>query len=144
MSWGNKLIIVFVVFAALMATLVYKATQTKFELVSKDYYQEELRYQDKIDGAGNAALEAPLLVRLKDGSVFLEFPELQKKSNITGEAWFYCSVDASKDKRIALHVNTLGIQQIDVKTFRKGNYVVKISYEANGKKYYSAHPLRIQ
>jgi hypothetical protein len=144
MSWGNKLIIVFVVFAALMATLVYKATQTKFELVSKDYYQEELRYQDKIDGAGNAALEAPLLVRLKDGSVFLEFPELQKKSNITGEAWFYCSVDASKDNRIALNVNTLGIQQIDVKTFRKGNYVVKISYEANGKKYYSAHPLRIQ
>ena len=144
MSWGNKLIIVFVVFAALMATLVYKATQTKFELVSKDYYQEELRYQDKIDGAGNAALEAPLLVRLKDGSVFLEFPELQKKSSITGEAWFYCSVDASKDNRIALNVNTLGIQQIDVKTFRKGNYVVKISYEANGKKYYSAHPLRIQ
>jgi hypothetical protein len=144
MSWGNKLIIVFVVFAALMATLVYKATQTKFELVSKDYYQEELRYQDKIDGAGNAALEAPLIVRLKDGSVFLEFPELQKKSNITGEAWFYCSVDASKDNRIALNVNTLGIQQIDVKTFRKGNYVVKISYEANGKKYYSAHPLRIQ
>jgi hypothetical protein len=144
MSWGNKLIIVFVVFAALMATLVYKATQTKFELVSKDYYQEELRYQDKIDGAGNAALEAPLLVRLKDGSVFLEFPELQKKSSITGEAWFYCSVDASKDKRIALNVNTFGIQQIDAKTFRKGNYVVKISYEANGKKYYSAHPLRIQ
>ncbi|MEY3676502.1 MAG: hypothetical protein RJB67_992, partial [Bacteroidota bacterium] len=92
MSWGNKLIIVFVVFAALMATLVYKATQTKFELVSKDYYQDELRYQDKIDGAANAALEAPLLVRLKDGSVFLEFPELQKKSSITGEAWFYCSV----------------------------------------------------
>jgi hypothetical protein len=144
MSWGNKLIVVFIVFAALMATLVYKATQTKFELVSKDYYQDELRYQDKIDGAANAALEAPLLVRLKDGSVFLEFPELQKKSSITGEAWFYCSVDASKDNRIALNVNTLGIQQIDVKTFRKGNYVVKISYEANGKKYYSAHPLRIQ
>jgi hypothetical protein len=73
--------------------------------VSKDYYQDELRYQDKIDGAANAALEAPLLVRLKDGSVFLEFPELQKKSSITGEAWFYCSVDASKDKRIALNEN---------------------------------------
>jgi hypothetical protein len=144
MSWGNKLIVVFIVFAALMATLVYKATQTKFELVSKDYYQDELRYQDKIDGAANAALEAPLLVGLKDGSVILEFPALQKNSNITGEAWFYCSVDASKDKRIALDVNTFGIQQIDAKRFRKGNYVVKISYEANRKKYYSAHPLRIQ
>jgi hypothetical protein len=144
MSWGSKLIIVFVAFAALMATLVYKATQTKFELVSKNYYQDELRYQDKIDGSTNAALEAPLLIKVKDGSIIVEFPESQKKSNINGEAWFYCSVDASKDKHIALNVDSTGLQVIESKRLQKGNYLVKISYEATGKKYYSAHPLRIQ
>ena len=96
MSWGNKLIIVFVVFASLMATLVYKATQTKFELVSKDYYQDELRYQDKIDGAANAALTGPSSIEVKDELILLQFPDAQKNANITGEAWFYCSVDATK------------------------------------------------
>lgn len=76
--------------------------------------------------------------------LLLNFQNHKKKSNINGEAWFYCSVDASKDKHIALNVDSTGLQVIESKRLQKGNYLVKISYEANGKKYYSAHPLRIQ
>lgn len=143
MSWGNKLIIVFIVFAALMATLVYKATQTKFELVSKDYYQDELRYQDKIDGAANAALEAPISIQVNDEIISFEFPDAQKNANITGEAWFYCSVDATKDKRFVLSVDSTGIQRIERKRLQKGDYQVKISYEINQKKYYVTHQLHL-
>ena len=143
MSWGNKLIIVFMVFAALMATLVYKATQTKFELVSKDYYQDELRYQDKIDGAANAALEAPISIQVNDEIISFEFPDAQKNANITGEAWFYCSVDATKDKRFVLSVDSTGIQRIERKRLQKGDYQVKISYEINQKKYYVTHQLHL-
>lgn len=144
MSWGNKLIIVFIVFAALMATLVYKATQTKFELVSKDYYQDELRYQDKIDGAANAALEAPISIQVNDEIISIEFPDAQKNANITGEAWFYCSADATKDKRFVLSVDSTGIQRIERKGLQKGDYQVKISYEINQKKYYVAQQLHLQ
>ena len=144
MSWGNKLIIVFIVFAALMATLVYKATQAKFELVSKDYYQDELRYQDKIDGAANAALEAPISIQVNDEIISFEFPDAQKNANITGEAWFYCSVDATKDKRFVLSVDSTGIQRIERKRLQKGDYQVKISYEINQKKYYVAQQLHLQ
>lgn len=144
MSWGNKLIIVFMVFAALMATLVYKATQAKFELVSKDYYQDELRYQDKIDGAANAALEAPISIQLTDEIISIEFPDAQKNANITGEAWFYCSVDATKDKRFVLSVDSTGIQRIERKGLQKGDYQIKISYEINQKKYYVAQQLHLQ
>lgn len=143
MSWGNKLIIVFIVFAALMATLVYKATQAKFELVSKDYYQDELRYQDKIDGAANAALEAPISIQVNDEIISIEFPDAQKNANITGEAWFYCSVDATKDKRFVLSVDSTGIQRIERKGLQKGDYQIKISYEINQKKYYVAHQLHL-
>lgn len=144
MSWGNKLIIVFIVFAALMATLVYKATQAKFELVSKDYYQDELRYQDKIDGAANAALEAPISIQVTDEIISIEFPDVQKNANITGEAWFYCSVDATKDKRFVLSVDSTGIQRIERKGLQKGDYQIKISYEINQKKYYVAQQLHLQ
>lgn len=143
MSWGNKLIIVFIVFAALMATLVYKATQAKFELVSKDYYQDELRYQDKIDGAANAALEAPISIQVNDEIISIEFPDAQKNANITGEAWFYCSVDATKDKRFVLSVDSTGIQRIERKRLQKGDYQIKISYEINQKKYYVTHQLHL-
>jgi hypothetical protein len=144
MNWGNKLVVVFIVFAALMATLVYKATQTKFELVSKDYYQDELRYQDKIDGAANASRQLPLSVFIKDGQVHIKFPMAEKNKEITGEAWFYCATDAYKDKRVALSVDPNGLETIELKRFIKGSYVVKISYEIAGKKYYAEHQLVIQ
>lgn len=144
MNWGNKLVVVFIVFAALMATLVYKATQTKFELVSKDYYQDELRYQDKIDGATNASTQLPLSVFIKDGQVHIKFPMVEKNKEIIGEAWFYCATDAYKDIRVALTVDTNGLETIEVKRFIKGSYAVKISYEIAGKKYYAEHQLAIQ
>ncbi len=127
-----------------MATLVYKATQTKFELVSKDYYQDELRYQDKIDGAANAALKAPISIQVTDEIISIEFPDAQKNANITGEAWFYCSVDATKDKRFVLSVDSTGIQRIERKGLQKGDYQIKISYEINQKKYYVAQQLHLQ
>ena len=55
MNWGRSLILVFIVFAAFMGYLVYRASGTHFDLVSKEYYKDELRYQDKIDGFRNAA-----------------------------------------------------------------------------------------
>ena len=40
MNWGNKLMLVFIVFALLIGTLVYKSINTKYDLVSKDYYKD--------------------------------------------------------------------------------------------------------
>ena len=62
MNWGNKLILVFIVFAVMMSVLVYKSVNTKYDLVSKDYYKDELRYQDKIDGMHNAAKVSDVVV----------------------------------------------------------------------------------
>jgi hypothetical protein len=54
MNWGNKLVVVFIAFALFMGYMVYRALSTKYDLVSKDYYKDELRYQERIDGVKNA------------------------------------------------------------------------------------------
>ena len=53
-NWGHKIILVFVLFVSLIATLVYKSIHTNFELVTKEYYKDELVYQQVIDGTNNA------------------------------------------------------------------------------------------
>ncbi|MFZ8343681.1 FixH family protein, partial [Staphylococcus aureus] len=55
MNWGYKLLLAFISFALIIGILVYKSINTKYDLVSTEYYKDELRYQDKIDGSGNAA-----------------------------------------------------------------------------------------
>ena len=53
MNWGNKLLIL-LLFLERMFYLVYRSVNTNFELVEKDYYKSEFRYQQVIDGTNRA------------------------------------------------------------------------------------------
>jgi hypothetical protein len=138
MNWGNKLVVVFILFAILMATLVYKAVNTKFELVSKDYYKDELRYQDRIDGRNNAALIGKVAVTQDAEALTIGLPEEMKGVKVEGEAWFYCKTDAERDRKIALAVDTSGKQLILKKQLAKGTtYELKLNWQAGDQKYYT-------
>lgn len=143
MSWGNKLVIVFIVFAGLMATLVYKATNTKYELVSKEYYKDELRFQDKIDGVNNASKLSSVSVSQDAEQLVLNLPKEVKGLSSKGEIWLYCSTDEKKDKKIPLQVDDSGRQYIMKNTLAKGNYQLKLNWNANGTAYYTEQNLTI-
>ena len=55
-SWGNKIFILYTTFAISMIVLVYKCCQTNYDLVSANYYDEELAYQQLIDGSAGHKL----------------------------------------------------------------------------------------
>lgn len=135
MSWGNKLVIVFIAFAALMATLVYRAVTTKFELVTKDYYKDELRYQDKLDGATNAVAAGNIKLLQDASTIGLTLPISLQRTALEGEAWFYCKTDATKDKRIQLKIQD-GRYVFDKSAFQPGSYELKLQLSAGTTLYY--------
>lgn len=143
MSWGNKLVVVFLVFAGLMFTLVYKAVNTKFDLVSKDYYKDELRYQDKIDGVNNANKISSISVSQDARQLILDLPKEMKGSKSEGEIWLYCSSDAAKDRKLNLQVDDAGRQLIAKSSLVKGHYQLKLNWKSRGNNYYSEQSLTI-
>lgn len=143
MSWGNKIIIVFLLFAGLIFTLVYKAINTKSELVSKDYYKDELRYQDKIDGVNNANKLSGISISQDAAQLILDLPKEMKGIKSDGEIWFYCSNDAAKDRKLPLQVDESGRQLIMKNTIAKGNYQLKLNWKSAGNKYYIEQNLTI-
>lgn len=144
MNWGNKLILVFIVFAGFIGTMVYKAINTKVELVSKEYYKDELRYQDRIDGRINAEQIGKVAVTQDAESVEIALPAEMKGLAVSGEAWFYCQTDDVKDRKIPLQVDENGRQLIMKKALVKGSYDLKLNWEASSKQYYSEQKLIIQ
>lgn len=144
MNWGNKLIIVFILFAGIIGTMVYKAINTRVELVSKDYYKDELRYQDRIDGRNNAEQIGKVAVTQNAESVEIALPAEMKGLPVSGEVWFYCQTDDSKDHRIPLQVDESGRQLILKKELAKGSYELKLNWEASSKPYYTEQKLIIQ
>ncbi len=135
MSWGNKLVIVFLVFAGLMATLVYNAVTTKFELVSIDYYKDELRYQEKIDGAANAAEAGKMILAQDTSTITIALPASLQTSQLKGEAWFYCKTNAKHDMRMPVQIEN-GSFVIDKKSFSKDSYELKLQLSVKNKQYY--------
>lgn len=141
MSWGNKLVIVFIVFAAFILTMVYKAVNTKVELVSKDYYKDELRYQDKIDGVNNANKLSSVTVSQNSNELVVDLPKEMKGLKTEGDIWFYCSNDETKDKKLSLQVDDSGRQFIAKNKISKGNYLMKLTWKSGGNSYYSEKAL---
>jgi len=130
MNWGRSLILVFVVFAAFMGYLVYRASGTHFDLVSKEYYKDELRYQDKIDGFRNAAALDAVQLRVDSAGILqIRFPEQMKGKPVQGSLWLYCKTDAGKDVHIPLAEDTTGLRVFNVSGRPSGKYLAKLHWE---------------
>jgi hypothetical protein len=142
MSWGNKLVVVFVAFAGLIGTLVYRSVTTKFDLVTKDYYKEELRYQEKIDGAANAAAAGPIELTQDAATVTLRLPAFFAGKAVAGEAWFYCKTNAVKDQRIPVTIEN-GTYSFGKSTLSKEKYELKLEITVAGKQYYYLQPITV-
>jgi hypothetical protein len=142
MTWGNKLILVFLAFGTFMGTLVYKCMQSPVSLVSKEYYKDELNYQQVIDGNNSAAgLSAPVRLTQDESVVQLELPAEMKERSPEGRVWFYCVSNGSNDKKFQLHSAS---QQFALHEFNKGRYLVKVEWKAQGDNYYAEKEIIIQ
>ena len=143
MNWGNRLLIVFGLFALFIGFLVYKCFNTKFDLVSKDYYKDELRYQEKIDGKNNAAEISALQINQNSDSVTVVFPVEQKGMKADGEIYFYCPTNENRDKHFPLAIDAEGKQTINKKELGKGLFNLKITWNAGAKKFFYEKDIKI-
>ncbi len=144
MNWGNRLLITFIVFGAGISYLVYRSMHVNFELVEKDYYKSELRYQDVIDGSNRAnALSSAVKLEQTEGGVLLQMPGEMKNDVVSGTILFYCAYDGNKDRKFTLRTNSEGLQLIEKGQIKPGNYIAKIAWGASDKNYYSEKVITI-
>lgn len=137
LSWGYKILIVYLLFVAGILFLAYKASREKFDLVTPDYYDAELKFQKVIDEKQRVAeLSAPPKISHSVNTVGIQLPVEFLNKNVKGELYLYRASDASKDikknfttgkcfAQIALHKNL------------SGWYEVKLSWQTNGKTFYN-------
>ncbi|MEI3799561.1 MULTISPECIES: FixH family protein [Chitinophaga] len=144
MNWGHKIIIVFVIFAGGILTLVTKSMRTRVDMVTPDYYGEELKYQQVIDGKENAGkLSAPVAVSQEDTAVLISVPVELRNKQITGKVTFYRPSDSGKDIFMPLQPDQSGRQLVSRQLFIRGQYKVKIAWTMNDQPYYQEQLVNI-
>jgi nitrogen fixation protein FixH len=138
MNWGNKLLLVFVFFAVGISFLVYRCMQTPVDLVSHDYYKDELAYQQVIDATKKAnALTGKVTLQEQAGIITLRLPSEMKNRPLKGSITFYCPSDISRDRDLPLLPNGDGRQVIDAGHLLAGHYAVKVRWECEGNSYFN-------
>lgn len=143
MNWGHKIIIVFTLFAAGILTLVTKSMRTKIDLVTPDYYGEELKYQQVIDGRKQAlGLSAPVKISQEEHTVTLAFPAEMQNIPLTGNILFYRASNSTQDVSLPLQ-SQKGLLILDKNRLHKGSYRVQLQWQANGKKYFQENAMMV-
>ena len=127
MSWGTKIALLYGGFVLLIGALIFRSSRENIDLVAADYYEQELRYQGKIDGQSavlNSGNVPALAVRNEAVVVLLPGDSAEK---MTGSVTFYRPNDAKLDREFSL----AGCQTLFARdSFVTGLYNVKIAGEA--------------
>jgi nitrogen fixation protein FixH len=135
-NWGYKIAAVYLIFVAGILYLVVQSSRQEVDLVTPDYYAQELRYQEKIDQRKRAAgLSEPVRYSLEPGAIRIRFPKEFAGKDITGDVLLYYPADSRKDVNAAIlaegNVMTLAIPEK-----RSGMHVLQVSWTSGGQSYY--------
>ncbi|MBF5027858.1 FixH family protein [Planobacterium oryzisoli] len=136
-TWGHGVATALGLFILFILSLIFFFTRSwqNAELVSTNYYQDELMYQEVIDAKNNAdALkEQPSYNQTAEG-ITVEFPSTIALDRNTVEFTLFRTDDAKLDinKQVALKNNLL---QIPAAVLIPGSYTLKVQWSQQGKPY---------
>jgi len=141
MDWGKGIILTLAAFAVLMLSMVAICVkQDDIHLVTQNYYEEEIKYQDQIDKMINAS-QLDYEVLSFDGQ--LKIIDLHLPAGAKGTLHLFRPSDARLDKKIDFDITDTDVNSIDVKTLKPGYWRVKLSWTENGKAYYHEKKINI-
>ncbi|MBT0810543.1 FixH family protein [Litoribacter ruber] len=142
MNWGHGIAIFFTCFVAFMIFMVVKSFQQNIDLVTENYYEQELKFQQQIDKiSNNKQLETPVAIKYKSNKVLISFPPLPI---IEGNIHIFRPSDSKFDLEKAVDLDENFHQAVEVDKLPAGFYRVKINWQADGKEYYTEETLNFR
>lgn len=135
-NWGTGIVIALVLFAAMLTYYMIRGAQNPSDLVTEDYYEQEIKYQDRIDYIKNAQELGALQVEKEAGQLRITFPVGFNNSDASGKIHFYRPNNAAIDFEVPLKLDANNEQIFDVSKVVQGRWVLKTQLQASGKNYY--------
>jgi hypothetical protein len=133
--WPAGIIGAFVLFVGGTVGLIVLASSNRMELVSHDYYEQELRYQQRLDGLNRAQRLAPAAQASFDadhGKITLTLPSEHARQQARGEITLFRPSAAGLDRRFELQLGPDGTQSLDATSLQPGLWNVRVLWRVAG------------
>jgi hypothetical protein len=144
-SWGTGLLVAFGLFLAGIVGMVAISMSEDVQLVTDRYYDNELRYQERIQAIERANdMTKRVDVEHRPGFVLVQFPCLGSPDDVDGRVTLYRPANRADDRTLPLVLDTVWAQRIPTRTLAPGLWHVQVQWRLHGEEYYAEHPLILQ
>jgi hypothetical protein len=136
MNAGNWIVVTFVLFATFIGGLVTVCVRQDVNLVSKDYYKEELAYQDQVTRINNtnSLSQKPTVNVIEADVIEVKFDSI---TSITkGTLKLFCPSDPTMDREFNLLPLADYKRKVEIRSLKKGMYRARIYWENEEQKFY--------
>jgi hypothetical protein len=137
--WPLGIIVTFVLFFAGTVGLVVMAFSQKVDLVSADYYEQELKFQGRIDRAERtrrAPSQASVAYDAGGKCITVSLPADQAGHDVSGRIELYRPSASGLDRAVKLEPDTKGIQRVDAAGMVPGLWKVRVSWTVEKQDYF--------
>ena len=145
--WPYTIIATFVLFASYIGYMVQQAMRTDVELVSPNYYQQELAYQQRMESvARTVALPAPVQISYEAAAqrLTLALPAALAAASVRGQVHFFRPSDQKLDFTLPfVPTGQPARQQLSTARLRPGHWRLRLDFKAAGQAYFIEQALSI-
>lgn len=135
--WPLGIIAVFLCFAAGMTTMVVLACRSNTDLVSHDYYEQEIRFQGRIDSLNRTkGLHASASYDAAAKRLIITLPAEHADKAVSGQIQLYRPAAAGLDQQFKLEPDAKGRQTLDLAALQNGLWKVRIAWTVAGQDYF--------
>lgn len=134
MDWGKGILLTIIAFVGFILTLVViSVRQDDIHLVTENYYEKEIKYQDQIEREKSAAgLDREVLVfDSQSKSMQLDLPVGAK-----GNLQLFRPSDARLDQELSLDITEVGKTTVPLDKLKSGYWRVQLTWTENGVEFY--------
>jgi nitrogen fixation protein FixH len=147
MNWGKGVWLIFGGFVVFILGCVAFASMQRYDLVTPDYYAQQIDYQSQIDKNARTALltEQPTIeFRNGDRTLSVAFPATFDPAQTAGTIHLFRPSNSSWDRTVPIALDAAGAQIIPAEKLVRGYWKVKVDWQSNGESYYFEQPIVIE
>lgn len=144
--WPYAIIAAIVLFMAYIAMFVYKAMKQDVGLVSKDYYEQEIKYQDQIERVRRTQALGDVMLdyNAENKSILLQMPATYRDKSLSGKVTLFRPSDDRMDREYPLQLGRDQSQLLDTEDLESGLWKVRVSFSDGQDSYYTEKSIQIK
>lgn len=131
------IILTFVAFAIFILSMVFRSFQSPVDLVSKDYYAQEIKYQTQIEKIKRSEdFQKKIQFFPTKNTLKIQFPDSLEYTKLKGKAHFFRPSNLELDFSVPFQLENQNLILDKLETLQKGAWIIRLDFEYAGTEYF--------